>query len=281
MHRTQVPPIRKGRVSVLMPAFNAERFLPEAIDSVLAQTHEDLELLIVDDGSTDSTPQILAAYAERDARVRVLRNAQNTGIVGTRNRALAAADPASELFAIMDSDDVCMPDRLALQVAFLNAHPEHALVGGNLVLIDEGGNTIGHRRYPSSHEAILDAITRFNPIAQPTATIRRSAIDAVGQYDERFPRCQDYDLWMRVARRFKLANVDAFTLKYRISEIQGKTTQLKRSLALSLRVQREHMFHPPFFRARNLAYWVAQHGLLALPDALVLALWKRLTLEQS
>lgn len=269
----------RPRVSVLMPAFNAERFLARAVDSVLAQTHEDLELVVVDDGSRDRTHELLLEYARKDPRVRPVRNAQNAGIVHTRNRAFAEADPKSAYFAIMDADDVCMPDRLALQLDFLQAQPDHALVGGNLILIDEADRDIGKRIYPSSYEAITDVITRYNPIAQPTALLRRRAIDAVGMYDARFPRCQDYDLWMRIARRFKIANLDAFTLRYRISETQGKVTQLRKSLELSLRIQREHMFEPQFFRPMNIAYWLAQHGLFALPDAVILALWKRLTLQ--
>jgi GT2 family glycosyltransferase len=262
-----------------MPAFNAERFLAQAVDSVLSQTHEDLELIVVDDGSTDATADILSDRARNDTRLRFLRNRENLGIVRTRNRALVEADDKSAFFAIMDSDDVCMPDRLALQLELLRANDEVALVGGNLILIDEAGAEIGRRRYPSSHDEILDVITRYNPIAQPTATLRRAAIQAVGMYDEAYPRCQDYDLWMRIARRFKLANVDAFTLRYRISAAQGKSTQLKTSLKLSLRVQREHLFDPKLFRARNVAYWAAQHGLLALPDSLVLALWQRTTIK--
>ena len=269
----------RPRVSVLMPAFNAERFLARAVDSVLAQTHEDLELVVVDDGSRDRTHELLQELARKDPRVRVLHNAQNLGIVRTRNRAFAEADPKSAYFALMDADDVCLPERLALQLDFLQAQPDYALVGGNLILIDEADRDIGKRTYPASYEAICDVITRFNPIAQPTATVRRSAIDAVGMYDVRYPRCQDYDLWMRIARRFKIANLDAFTLRYRISETQGKVTQLRRSLELSLQIQREHMFESQFFRATNVAYWIAQHGLYLLPDAVVLALWKRVTLQ--
>ncbi len=264
---------------MLMPAFNAERFLARAVDSVLAQTHEDLELVVVDDGSKDRTFELLQDYARKDPRVRPLRNSQNVGIVGTRNRAFAEADPKSAYFAIMDADDVCLPERLALQLDFLRAQPDHALVGGNLILIDEADRDIGRRTYPTSYEAICDAITRYNPIAQPTATFRRRAIDAVGTYDPRYPRCQDYDLWMRIARRFKIANLDAYTLRYRISETQGKVTALRQSLRLSLQIQREHMFESQFFRAKNVAYWIAQHGLFALPDAVVLALWKRVTLQ--
>lgn len=269
----------RPRVSVLMPAYNAERFLARAVDSVLAQTHEDLELVVVDDGSTDRTFELLSDYARMDRRVRPLRNGENLGIVRTRNRAFAEADPKSAYFAIMDSDDVCVPERLSLQLGFLEAQPDYALVGGNLILIDESDRDIGRRAYPASYEAICDVMTRYNPIAQPTATVRRRAIDAVGTYDPRYPRCQDYDLWMRIARRFKIANVEAYTLRYRISDTQGKVTQLRKSLKLSLQIQREHMLEPQFFRPKNIAYWLAQHGLFALPDPVILALWRRVTLQ--
>jgi glycosyltransferase involved in cell wall biosynthesis len=269
----------RPRVSVLMPAFNAERYLGRAVESVLRQTHEDLELIVVDDGSSDRTFELLQEHARRDPRVRPLRNAQNLGIVRTRNRAFAEADPKSAFFAIMDSDDVCVPERLALQLDFLRERADHALVGGNLILIDEDDREIGRRTYPADYQSICGVITRFNPIAQPTALVRRSAIAAVGMYDERYPRCQDYDLWMRIARRFKVANVDAYTLRYRISDTQGKVTALRKSLKLSLQIQREHMFEPQFFRVQNIAYWIAQHGLFALPDSVVLALWRRVALQ--
>jgi hypothetical protein len=107
--------------------------------------------------------------------------------------------------------------------------------------------------------------------------IRRSALEQVGRYSERYPRCQDYELWLRMAARFKVANLDAFTLKYRISATQGKRTQLRATLKLTIALQRQWLFHPPFFRPLNVAYWAAEHALLFLPDALVLELFKRVT----
>jgi glycosyltransferase involved in cell wall biosynthesis len=264
-------------VSVVMPVYDGERFLAEAIESVLGQSYGHLELVLVDDGSSDRSWEIAREYASRDARVRPFRNERNLGIVQTRNRAFAEADPGSEYFAVMDGDDVCMPDRIERQVAFLQAHPEHAIVGGNTLIIDEHGDQIGVRRYPSAHEQIARVITRYNPIAQPTVMIRRSALDAVGRYSERFPRCQDYDLWLRMAARFKVANLDAYTLKYRISATQGKRTQLRATLKLTIELQRQWLFHAPFFRAANVAYWAAEHALLLLPDAVVLELFKRVS----
>jgi glycosyltransferase involved in cell wall biosynthesis len=269
------------RVSVVMPVFNGERFLSEAIESVLAQTYPHWELVLIDDGSRDASFAIAERYAAQDARVRPFRNEQNLGIVKTRNRAFAEADPRSEFFAVLDGDDVCMPDRLALQVEFLSAHPDHALVGGNTLIIDEQGRVVGRRVYPSAHEDIARVITRYNPIAQPTCTLRRSALAEIGVYDEHYSRCQDYDLWLRMAARFKIANLPAFTLKYRVSATQGKAVHLRESLRFTLEIQRKWLLAPQFRSAGNVLYFGLEHALLVLPDPAVLALFKWMTYRRS
>lgn len=265
------------RVSVVMPVYNAERFLGEAIDSLLGQTFRSLEVVMVDDCSTDRSWEIMSDYARRDPRVRVFRNERNLGIVRTRNRAFQEADARSTYFAIMDSDDISMPTRLEHQVAFLDAHPDHALVGGHNLVIDEQSREIGLRRYPTTHEEIVRVMGRYNPISQPTATVRRSALDAVGAYDEHFSRCQDYELWLRLAARYKVANLDEPTLKYRWSATQGKRSHMRETLKLTLELQRKAMFRRPFFRPANVAYVGLEHLLLLLPEPVVLALFRRVT----
>jgi glycosyltransferase involved in cell wall biosynthesis len=268
-------------VSVVVPIYNTAPYLRPAIESVLGQSYPHFELILVDDGSTDGSVDIALEYARRDSRVRVLRNECNLGIVRTRNRAFAAADPTSTYFAVLDSDDVCLPDRLRRQVEFLEANPDHAVVGGHIRVVDERGAEVGVRRYPVTHAEILRVITRYSPVAQPTVMIRRSALAAVGVYRERFPRCHDYDLWLRMAARFKIANLDAFTLQYRISPTQGKHVHLRDSLKFTIDVQRAWLLHRPFFNPFNLAYWGAEHLLLLLPKAVVLGLFKRLTYRRA
>lgn len=268
-------------VSVLMPVYNAERFLREAVDSVLGQSYRQFELVMVDDGSSDGSWAIAQEYAALDARVKALRNERNLRVVKARNRAFTLVDPASKYFAIMDSDDVCMPDRLEREVAFLEAHPDHALVGGHTIVIDERGAQVGFRRYPLQHEQIMGVITRYNPIAQPGVMLRRSALEQVGEYDERYPGCEDYDLWLRMAERFKLANLDTATLKYRISATQGKKTQLRESLRYTIDIQRRWLFHRAFFRPYNVLYFGLEHLLFLLPEPWVLELFKRLTYRSS
>lgn len=268
-------------VSVVLPVYNAERYLRPAIESVLAQTYRHFELVLVDDGSTDASVAIGEEYVRADSRVRLLRNRCNLGIVQTRNRAFDEADPASAYFAVFDSDDICLPDRLQMQVDFLEAHPDHAVVGGHTLVIGEDGDTLGTRRYPATHAEIVRVITRYSPIAQPTAMIRRTALEAVGAYREQFPRCHDYDLWLRMASRFKIANVDAFTLKYRISRTQGKRLHLRESLKLTIDLQRQWMLHRPFFNPFNIVFWGAEHLLLLLPEPVVLGLFMRVTYRRG
>ena len=268
-------------VSVLMPVYNAERYLRAAVDSVLAQSYPRFELVMVDDGSTDASWRIVQDYAERDARVKALRNERNLRVVKARNRAFTVADPSSKYFAIMDSDDVCVPDRLEREVQFLEGHPDHGLVGGHTIIIDDQGVEVGIRRYPCAHEHIMQVITRYNPIAQPGVMIRRSALEQIGDYDERYPGCEDYDLWLRMAEHFKLANLDAPTLKYRISATQGKRTRLKESLRYTIDIQRRWLFHREFFRPYNVLFFGLEHLLFLLPDAWVLELFKRLTYRPS
>jgi len=264
-------------VSVLMPVYNPGRFLREAIDSVLAQTYSAFELIVIDDASTDGSPEYLAERARTDPRVRVFRQPQNRGIVAARNRAFAEARPDTTYYAILDSDDVALPDRLEQQVAFLEAHPDHALVGGHTVIIDESSSEVGIRRYPTEYAQICQTITRHNPFAQPAVMLRRSALETSAPYDASYPRCQDYELWMRLAAKHPVANLDRAVIRYRISASQGKRTALRETLLLTLRLQRRWLFFPKYFRPYNLAYVVAEHGLLLLPERWVMALFKRVT----
>jgi glycosyltransferase involved in cell wall biosynthesis len=263
-----------------MPVYNPGRFLGEALDSVLEQTHRELELIAIDDASSDGSFELLQQYAQRDPRVRVFRQPHNLGIVAARNRAFREASPEAQYFAILDSDDVALPDRLERQLAFLEAHPDHALVGGHTLIIDDHGASLGIRRYPTDYAAICAVITRFNPIAQPAVMLRRSLLEAVGGYDEHFPRCQDYDLWLRLAARFPIANLDRPVIRYRVSASQGKRTHLRQTLALTLQLQRRWLWHPKFRRPFNAAYVGLEHALLLLPEPWVLALFKRVTYRQ-
>ncbi len=180
------------RVSVVMPVRDGERFLREALDSTLAQTLDDLELIVVDDGSTDATPAILAEAAQRDSRVRVQRQ-EPGGLTVALNAGCALA--RAPLIARMDADDVMLPDRLERQVAYLDAHPDVALLGGGIVLVDETGREID--REPGRPQ--LDFLVR-NELTHATVMMRADAFRALGGY--RLDQSEDYDLWLRFDERY-------------------------------------------------------------------------------
>ena len=131
-------------VSVCMPVYNTERYVAEAVESILAQTLGDFEFVIIDDGSTDGSRAILEPYAKQDDRIRLISR-PNTGIIGARNEALGLAK--GELIAVMDSDDVALPERFEVQVAYLREHPEVVCLGSKVQCIDEAGRFL----YEESH----------------------------------------------------------------------------------------------------------------------------------
>ena len=201
------------KVTVLMSVWNGERFVAEAVESVLAQTFGDFEFLIVDDASTDSTPAILAAY--RDARVRILRNDENLGLTKSLNRGLREA--RGEYVARLDADDVCLPRRLELQSSFLNANPNVAVVGGQAHFIGENGRRRLGDRTPRSARAAKFALMFSSPLIHSAAMFRRSVVvDELHGYDEEFVTSQDVDLWSRISARHELRNLDAYVLRHRV-----------------------------------------------------------------
>ena len=142
-------------ISVIMPVFNAARYLSKAVDSVLAQTLGDFEFIIIDDGSTDASETILRKYAEQDSRIRLTRR-PNTGYVVALNEGLAQA--CGEFIARMDADDVCLPKRFERQAQFLREHPDVVLVGGRVEIIDEGGRLIIRPEVPLDDAALQQAL---------------------------------------------------------------------------------------------------------------------------
>lgn len=191
------------RVTVVMPVFNAEAHLAEAVRSVLGQTLKELEVVAVDDGSRDGSHAILERFARADRRLKVVANDRNLG--GSAARNIGWRLSRAPYIACMDADDVALPDRLSRQVAFLDAHPSVAAVGGGVFTIDANGRRISRRRHPTRSRVIRSTLRRHNCLAHPSVTMRRSALEAVGGY--RFNSSEDYDLWLRLSERFELANL--------------------------------------------------------------------------
>jgi glycosyltransferase involved in cell wall biosynthesis len=201
-------------VTVLMPVFNGARYLRESLASVLAQMFTDFELLVIDDGSTDESPTILASYP--DPRMRVLRNEHNIGLVATLNRGLSEA--RGEWIARQDADDLSAPGRLAAQMAFVRGNPTVPLVGSDAWLIDKDGRGNGRWRTGGHADLVAWDLCFRAPFAHGSALFRRSIIfDRLGGYHD-LRACEDLDLWSRVAREFPIVTMREPLVKYRLHE---------------------------------------------------------------
>lgn len=218
-------------ISVIMPVYNAERYVAQAIESILTQTFTNFEFLITDDGSTDRSLPILQTYAARDRRI-CLTHSPNQGVSRTRNQMLTVA--RGDLIAVMDADDIALPERFARQVEFLQHHPEVVCVGASHELIDAAGRLLTTLILPEQDADIQrEALAGHGSICHPCAMIRREALVQIGGYDESFLSAHDLDVWLKLGEIGKLANLPHPLLKYRIhpKSVSGRDQQLQRDEA--------------------------------------------------
>jgi glycosyltransferase involved in cell wall biosynthesis len=263
---------RPPRLTVFTPIYNDLRYFDETIASVLSQSFRDFEYLIVNDGTIAQAETIQHRY--NDPRIRIITTTARLGLSGSREAGLREA--RGELIAFIDSDDFCEPGRFEKQVAFLDTHPDHVLVGSALRYIDERSQTIGKRVYPENDEDIKPRMVALNCIAQPSVMARRAALIEAGGYTQDFPTAEDYDLWLRAARLGKFHNLPEQLVAYRIHPGSGKNLRLRPALRettlLKIRALRRYGF-PASLRA--LAS-IAVHGfLLLLPDRVIFWLFRR------
>jgi glycosyltransferase involved in cell wall biosynthesis len=221
--------VENPTVSVVMAVRDGAAFLGEAVESVLTQTFRDLELIVVDDGSTDPTPEILADLAAGDERLHVLRE-PGIGVCRARNR--ACGDARGRYLAILDADDVALPKRLELQVAFLNAHPDVAVVGGSGIFIDDRGMEFGTAEYPSEAVEVARLLEAGRaPVMHSAATMRAEAFRATSGYRPIMVLAQDYDLWLRIAPAGRITNLPDPVVRYRIHNTQATYRNLTMTAA--------------------------------------------------
>lgn len=255
-------------VSVCMIVYNGEKYIRTAIDSVLSQTFSDLELIVVDDGSSDSTPDILAEC--EDPRLRVIRQ-ENQRQPRARSRAFAEA--RGEFIAGLDADDLAYANRLERQCEFLRAHPDIAMVASDFQVIDKHGNPLWIVRLPSANEELRRLLFRRNLIPPSAVMLRKNVFEAVGDFDSSIPHNDDYDYWLRIALRFKLASLPEVLCARRAHEGQTLMTKTRGALKGSIEVRRRAIetFGLPWYY--HLTY-VPYYGLMILPRWFLRALRK-------
>jgi glycosyltransferase involved in cell wall biosynthesis len=234
--------VNAPRVSVLLPVRDGARFLREALESVLAQTLSDLELLVVDDGSTDETPEILASVTHE--RLRVLRQ-EHAGLVAALERGLAEA--RAPFLARMDADDVSLPQRLERQLAALTDGV--GLVGCGVERIDETGRVLGSHMLPPDDAALRRRLLLRNPFAHGSVVVRREALERAGGYRADYGANEDYDLWRRIARDWELAAVPEILYRYREHPAAVTRSRVDERVASRERLRDELWHDPALLRA--------------------------------
>ena len=250
-------------VSVIIPAYNAEKYVAEAINSILSQTYKNIEVVIIDDASTDGTLKIIQKYQLKDERIRLYSNEKNMGIGANRARGIKLAK--GEYICWQDADDISLPNRIASQVSYLQGHPDVGVVGGFIQFFDETGDGV-IRRYEENDTALRSKIFRYNPIAQPASMFRSDVYRNVGTYNPDYVVSEDLEMLFRAGTKYHFANIQEVVLKYRqtMNSLTRSSLRNMEKAALSLRMlySKNSEYH---FTVLDALYNIAQHISMILP----------------
>lgn len=259
-------------VSVLMPAYNSEKYIGEAIESILNQTYTNFEFIIADDCSTDDTWEIIKKYEKTDKRITAIRNKKNLYIA--KNRNLLVKKAKGEYIAWQDSDDVSYLDRLEKQVRVLEADPEIGIVGGYIMFFDAKGD-FSVRKYATNDEELRETIFRYSPVAQPTAMVRKAALETAGEYNPAYPPAEDIDMSFRIGNTYKFANIPQPTLRYRSYNESATFTKLKQIELSTIEIRMKNRKNPNYsFSFFDMIYNLLQYiSVFIVPPKLKIALF--------
>jgi glycosyltransferase involved in cell wall biosynthesis len=223
-------------ISVLMPVFNTDKYVHQSIQSILNQSFEDFEFIIINDGSTDDSLKIIQSF--QDKRIRIIQNEKNLGLIKTLNKGIDLAK--GKYIARIDADDIAHPERLAKQFDFLEKNPNYALVGTQAKFIF--GDKLSNSKFKMETESdLLVTLSLFNsPFIHPSVMIR-TAILKEFYYDEDFTTAEDYELWTRILRKYPCANLDESLLSYRLHDNNISTLQNNKQLESVKRIYRSNL----------------------------------------
>lgn len=223
------------KLSVVMPVYNAGKYVASAIESVLAQTYKNFEFIIVNDASTDDSEKIILSFAANDKRIVYLTNEKNRQICETLNIGINAAK--GEYIARMDADDWSFPDRFAKQIAFLAKNPEVVLLGGAIEVADEKMLVKNIRNYPLTDKNIRHTILKYSAFAHPAVIFKRETAIKCGLYSPLLIDSEDYDFFLRLGHYGKLANLEDILLRLRTHGKSVSQTRIKRQSILTIYIK--------------------------------------------
>lgn len=212
-------------MTVIMPTFNVDKFIARAIESMLSQTFKDFELIIIDDASTDGTLEIARSYAKKDSRIKIVVNEKNLQVATTLNKGIKIAK--SQIIARMDPDDISFPERLEKQFTFMKKHPNIAIVGTNILIINELGELISKREYPDKSNKLKKLMFKYSPFAHPTVMFRKKIFQEFGGYSVSMVPCEDIDLWFKIGSKYEISNIQEYLLKYTLIKTSNSHNDLR------------------------------------------------------
>lgn len=216
---------RKEIVSIVMAVYNGEKYLKEAIESVLQQSFSDFELIIINDGSTDSSEEIINNYLY-DERIVYIKNEENLGLVSSLNRGIAISK--GEYIARMDCDDMMNKDRLKIQYEFMCANSNVGVLGSNINIINSNSQVIGRWDFPNTNDELKRIMLRKCPFSHPTVMIRKAHLNSLdGPYRKKYPSSEDYDLWIRLHKITDFHSLPQQLLNYRLHDEQITSKKIK------------------------------------------------------
>lgn len=230
--------IIKPLVSVIMPAYNAERYIAEAIQSILDQTYSRFELIIINDCSQDHTLDVVKRFALKDKRIKVFSNDENLKLSKSLNRGIR--ESRGKYIARMDADDVSLPTRLEEQVIYMEEHPDVGILGAPMNIVNEKGDLIGKREYLKKDADIRKKIFYFSPFCHPVIMLRKSVLNKSGLYDHYYNPAEDYDLYFRVGKYSKFANLSVPLINYRVIENSMTTGGMKRMERKTIEIRKKY-----------------------------------------
>ncbi|MDP5134943.1 glycosyltransferase [Rheinheimera baltica] len=204
---------KSPEISVILPVYNASVYLAEALQSILKQSFTDFELILINDGSTDNSESIILQFCNADERIRYISR-ENRGLIASLNEGISLS--RGNFIARMDADDIAESTRFESQYNFLQRHIKVAALGTAYQLIDHSGRVIGSRKPPRYNWLIKPLFLFGSPFAHPSMMLNRRIIGDELWYDERYKHAEDYELWLRLSKKFKLANLAQPLLKYRV-----------------------------------------------------------------
>jgi len=228
--------LKQQLISVIMPVYNAGDFLRSAIESILNQTYKNLELIIVNDASTDNTSKIVSDYKKKDKRIISIKNEERLGV--SRSASEGILKSKGNYIARMDADDISLPDRLEKQVSFLQKNPKVVAIGGQCELIDSYGARIGEKIFPTSFAKIKTMIFRNVPLQQPALMVNRKLLPSdFVWYDENYSSAEELELLFKLFKFGTVRNLDSYVLKYRIHPKNTSLSNPKKTFYLTLKTR--------------------------------------------